>query len=136
MVDFAVSVRKWVDKAKDRSNEAFRATATDALARVKELTPVVTGYLRANFVDSMDPQAVRDPSMAPTEGLAIAKARIGDVVFIVNPVIYARRVEYGFIGEDGLGRSFSQRGRGMVQQVVVELPEIAAQAVRRINREG
>lgn len=128
---FTVDVSRFVAKAKENMDGVFRAIALEALSRVKELTPVKTGYLRANFVATLDPESVR-PSQGADAGstAAIAQAKAGDVIHIVNPVIYARRIEYGFTGQDSKGRSFSQPGRGMVQQVVTELPGIAQRVAR------
>lgn len=130
-VDFAVSVRRWVEQAKGRAQDAFQATAMDAAGRVKELTPVKTGYLRANWVDLTSLSALPKPSMAATIGGSIRNAKLGDTIYVVNPVAYARRIEYGFVGEDSLGRRFNQHGRGMVAQTVTELPAIAQRAAAR-----
>jgi hypothetical protein len=61
MDDFATQVGRWCDKAEGRAREAFIAIAWDALTRVKELTPVRTGWLRSNW------QAVTDSSDLPVE---------------------------------------------------------------------
>lgn len=191
--DFAVQVGAWCDKAERYSREAFIAIAWDALTRVKELTPVRTGWLRSNW------QAVTDGSDLPVErregikstteiaagilgniagtaaggalgtlagpggavagGLAggaagealaagfaarlqdptiipFTEARLGDTIRIVNPVIYARPIEYGrqVKGEDG--EAVHREGAGMVQQTVAELPAIAAAAVARVIGQG
>lgn len=136
MEPFEVQVRRWVEKAGRQAEAAFRATAEDAASRVKELTPVRTGYLRANWT------AIRPGDAEPVEGRTpptdelIARLRLGDKIIILNPVKYARRVEFGFIGEDSKGRAFSQQGRGMVQQTVKEIPRLAQAATRRIIQGG
>lgn len=132
-IDFAFKVAAFVEKAKANADKAFRGVATEAIGRVKELTPVKTGFLRANFVDVLKVDAIPKPSADQSVGQAIDQARIGDTIFIVNPVPYARRVEYGFVGTDKLGRSYNQPGRGMVQQTVAELPQIAERVVRRFT---
>ena len=191
MVDFATSVADWVAQAKGRGDAALRMIAADALSRVKELTPVRTGYLRANWQASFDDQvlpvdrekpavtaaeiagnvtgslvggkagAAIGTAVAPGVGTAVGAvagsviggltggeiassaakqgdpltdAKAGDKIFIVNPVVYARRIEYGFRGEDGNGRSVEQQGRGMVRQTVAEMPAIAERAVGRLPR--
>lgn len=128
---FTVDVSRFVAKAKQDMDGLFRAIALEALVRVKELTPVKTGYLRANFVATLDPQSVRAAPGGSNSEAAIAQARAGDTIYIVNPVVYARRVEFGFVGEDSKGRAFNQPGRGMVQQVVTELTSIARRVARR-----
>lgn len=136
MADFSASVERWVRQAKGRSEAAFRAMGMEAGGRVKELTPVVTGFLRANWLDTIDVDVEMKPGWGKNLGEAIAQAKIGDTIYILNPVVYARRIEYGFVGEDSLGRRYNQPGRGMVQQVLAELPEIAESAVVSVSSGG
>jgi hypothetical protein len=255
--DFAVSVARWCDQAATRADEAFRRIAWAALARVQELTPVRTGYLRANWVALKEGEAVPKPgssqgagSVPPEQGLfsaagstvggyaggftlgqalasagkvagraagpvgtfagtaigqaggqalegsqikpteiigeaagstagyyaggvlgaavggpagavvgglvggavgglagqalvrapdgsgGITSARIGDKILIVNPVAYARRIEFGFVGEDSRGRRFSQQGRGMMQQTIAEIPVLAERVLAQMRGQG
>jgi hypothetical protein len=132
MTDFAVSVKKWVEQAKGRQAEAFIGIALAAEKRLKELTPVKSGYLRANWV------ATLDPDIRPREGgntsIQLNSSMLnGQVIYIVNPVQYARRIEYGFVGTDALGRYYNQPGRGMMQQTIKELPQIARQVVAEVR---
>jgi hypothetical protein len=131
--DFRVQVEQWVVRAKGRAQEAFRAIAQDASTRVKELTPVRTGYLRANWSAILDGEAEPKPGAAPPAEAAIGRAALGDTIHVLNPVVYARRVEFGFVGEDSLGRKYNQRGRGMVQQTVAEMPRLSERAVARVR---
>lgn len=133
---FAVSVERWVAMAKSQATEAFREIGLAAAWTVKEHTPVVTGNLRANWVDLLNDAATPVPGGAPPVGMAIAQAQLGDVIHIVNPVPYALRVEFGFVGTDSLGRHYNQPGRGMVAQTLAEMPQIAEEAVRRVSRDA
>lgn len=109
MADFVTQIDDWVNKAGGRLRELCLGTAFAVEARVKELTPVVTGNLRASWHVTVDP----------------------DKITIATGVAYGRRVEYGFVGEDSLGRYYHQEGRHMVQQTVAELPDIVeAQLVK------
>jgi hypothetical protein len=58
---------------------------------------------------------------------------VGQVITILNPTVYARRIEYGFVGEDRLGRYYNQPGRHMVGQTMAEAETISANALRRIT---
>lgn len=127
--DFDVDVSAWVDRALGRATEAFRLTALMAAARVKELTPVKTGNLRASWHDSLNNQSIENSG----QGLAIASAKLGDRINIGTNVVYARRIEYGFVGADSLGRVYNQRGAGMVHQTILELPQIAQRAVLAVR---
>jgi len=126
---FSVTVRRFCeDQAPDVSDKIYRAIVTDFLARVKERTPVRTGYLRASWT------VVTAQSAAGVTGGdgGIGDLHYGDGCLIVNPAVYARRVEFGFVGTDSLGRHYNEKGRGMLTQTVNELPQIAAQAAARV----
>lgn len=132
---FDVVVTRWVDKAKQKALQAFQATCHNAIARVKELTPVKTGYLRANWT------AVGPDGVLPVAGeqqdsdSIINNLRLGDRLIIVNPVVYAARVNFGFIGTDSLGRHYHQKGKHMVEQTISEMPAIAAAAVQQVSEQ-
>lgn len=136
MADFTAEVTEWCNRARARADEVFRAIAADAVAAVQEKTPVDTGFLRSNWT------AIKDGDQEPVEGrippasAAIAEAHVGQVLVILNPTVYARRIEYGFVGEDSAGRSYSQGGAHMVQQTIAEMPEIARRATERILAGG
>lgn len=131
MADFDYDVSQWVAKSKSKGDQVFRAIAEAAVARVKELTPVRTGFLRANWTAIMKGDS--EPKPGESGGAnRIATARAGDVISIVNPVAYARAVEYGRTvpSKDGM-RTIP--GRGMVQQTIAEMPSIAERVVRRFR---
>ncbi len=135
MADFSVDVASWVDKALMRAEEAFQATAEGAVNRVKDLTPVKTGYLRANWTAIHAEDAEPTPGSVPDPMEAISTAPLGSTLVVLNPVVYARRVEYGFVGEDSAGRHYNQPGRHMTQQTVSEMPSIAEAAVELVVSE-
>jgi hypothetical protein len=117
MSDFTVEIDKWVKKAKANADLATRAIALALLERVQELTPVDTGRLRASF-------QIEPP---------IGEVTADEPVDIVTNVEYARRIEYGFVGKDSLGRQYDQPGHGMVAQTVAEAPAIAKRVLAGIK---
>lgn len=133
---FVIAVDEWIAKVRDRADRITRAIAEDCLARVKDLTPVKTGYLRANWA-----------IVEGNAGAALAGAREGDSLAVIlslksgvtwtlyNPVVYAARIENGFVGEDSLGRHYDQKGAHMLQQTITEFPSIAAAATARVLAE-
>lgn len=132
---FAVDVRQWVEKAKGNVDLAYQATAMLALGRVKELTPVKTGFLRASWT------VVSGGSGSATSGqegalAVIANLKAGDAIALVNPAPYAMRINFGFVGKDSLGRHYNQKGRHMVEQTMAEMPQLAEQAVKWVMGGG
>lgn len=63
----------------------------------------------------------------------IGSAALGDTIYLLNPAVYARRIEYGFVGTDKRGRSYNQQGRYFVAQTVAETPALAEGVVVRIQ---
>ena len=53
---------------------------------------------------------------------------------ILNPVSYARAIEYGREIQRKDGQTTRTHGRGMVQQTVSELPQIAQRVVASLTR--
>ncbi len=134
MADFAANIKKWVDKAKDKGELAFRNIALAAVERTKELTPVDTGFLRANWVAVMSVDAIPKVGEIGPPKNEIMRAKLGDIIYIVNPVQYARAIEYGFVGQNKSGKYVNRPGRGMVAQTITELPQIADRVVNEIKR--
>ena len=132
MSDFSVDVQAFVEKAKESAVVAFRGIAAEAVSEIQEKTPVRTGYLRANFSAVTSEDLVPKPGNPTME--AITTAKLDDTIYIVNPVVYARMIEYGFHGVEKDGRHVHRQGRGMVQQTIAEMPEIAERVVEELNR--
>lgn len=140
MIDpFVVAVDAWIAKAKDRQDRVIQLAAQMALQRIKELTPVDTGNLRANWtiVRGSKAEALAGAEPRPSESeQAILTLRAGDAFTLINPVIYAARINYGFVGTDALGRYYDQPGVHMLEKVVTELPEIFRKAAAIIAAES
>lgn len=128
---FFVAVDAWITKAKERQDRVIQLAAELALQRIKELTPVKTGNLRANWVviRGSKADALSGPPPRPEESeQAILTLHAGDAFTLVNPTEYAARINYGFVGTDSLGRHYDQPGVHMIEKVVTELPDIFAKA--------
>jgi hypothetical protein len=69
----------------------------------------------------------------PDPNQAIQDLHVGEVLIVLNPVVYARRIEYGFTGVDSLGRYYNQGGHHMVGQTMAEMPAIADAAIARVG---
>jgi hypothetical protein len=214
--DFGASVGQWVDRAGGRAREAFLAIGIDVLARVKELTPVDTGNLRAGWqlmrqgeelpvdrellkdagglgaglaggwagaragaaagariglavggaggaaiggtigglagglagslaaeeatgaaIDAAMPAGTIGGAFGPvTDTRPVAEVQLGETLVVVNPVVYARRIEFGWEIERVDGTTTTVRGAGMMAQTMSELPAIADRAVKRVLGEG
>jgi hypothetical protein len=113
-----------------------QATVLDAVNMVKQKTPVQTGFLRANWTVIRNNEPMPVPNRVESPETSIAALRIGDRVIVVNPVVYAARVNFGFVGTDSRGRHYDQKGAHMVEQTVALLSELAKKATARIAAGG
>jgi hypothetical protein len=157
--DFDVQVGQWVRRARENARIAFVAIGFEALSRVKELTPVRTGWLRSNWqiqregeavpvqrsaipTDPVEAQRLLDQLKAEAEegrspaalAEAAAQAQLGEKLRIVNPVIYARAVEYGREIERKDGGITTTTAAGMAAQTALEIPEMARAIVDAIRQ--
>jgi hypothetical protein len=114
---FVADISAWVRQQKSNQDLFFRGVCLGALGRVQELTPVDTGRLRASW--QLEP--------------ALEAIHAGATVSIVTNVVYARRIDEGFVGVDSLGRHYHQRGVHMVERTIAALPEIAAQVEKDLK---
>jgi hypothetical protein len=104
MSNFALDVSKWAEKAKGRMDLVVRKIALDLFRRVILRSPVDTGRFRGNWQVAIDsiPEGVLeidDKSGAATVAKATAEAlnvKAGDVIYLVNNLPYASRLENGW----------------------------------------
>lgn len=125
---FDVQVDEWIKGTHQQLDDAYRATALLALARVQQLTPVRTGRLRAAWTISLTAEPTREGNTDLARTLQDLRA--GEPYYIVNPTVYAMRIEYGFVGTDSLGRHYNEKGRHMMEQTIQEMPQIARTATQ------
>jgi hypothetical protein len=120
MADFSEDVSRWALRMGARADLFVQVLAMEVVNRVKELTPVRTGFLRSNWtvIRRGDAEPVAGSETEANRTLATVKA--GDIVTVINPTTYARRIEYGFVGADSAGRIYHQQGRHMMTQTIAE----------------
>lgn len=148
---FSASVSDWVQQSERRMTAVFKQSAQDVILMVKEKSPVDTGFLRASLLASTSAMPLIDPEANNPEGasvgdndaqvaLVIAGAQLGQTIYAGFTAAYARRIEYGFKGEDSLGRTYNQEGVGMVRLAAQEWQNIvyrnSALAKARVEARG
>lgn len=157
---FSAQVGEWATKTKARMIYVFRASAQEVISKMQTVGPSVknpgggdggnmpvdTGFLRASLISTLnDPSTevkFKEDSVKTyvwDEGqvqLIIAAAQIGDTIYAVYTANYARRMEYGFQGQDSLGREYNQEGYGFVRLAAQGWQGIVEEVVRRAQSEG
>lgn len=97
--------------------------------------PVVTSFLRNSFSSTlMGGTALTGPD---SYVLVAGQMKAGDVASFGWTAEYGRRVNFGFVGEDKLGRTYNQQGahflEGAVDQWGAIVRAVVARAVREIG---
>lgn len=127
MSDFALKLQAFADKTQAKVDRIVTGSILEFASRVEDRSPVDTGYFRAHWRISLDAPA---PESAP--GFTFPEQAAGHLYYYVNGTAYGRRLEYGFTGEDKLGRHYNQPGRGFVGLTVTEWTQIVAQQAARV----
>jgi len=152
--DFGKQMAKITAKYKAR----MRATAREAVQDTVDIAqtaiakggkmPVDTGFLRASIVANVgsmpsgktQPTGNRKYSERQTVSgepisVSLLKWEPGDkLLFIGWSAAYARRLEYGFSGQDSLGRTYNQQGMGFLRGAVELWPRTVDAAAKRVRK--
>lgn len=139
---FAAEVDDWVRATKERIEAVFHMAVEDLAEEVVAKAPIDTGFLRHSFQASGSQMPIIRADAKPAEGaqypadagpinLVISNVPLGGTVYLGFIAAYALRIEYGFVGQDSLGRNYNQAGRGMVRLAAQNWPWIVDEAVSR-----
>lgn len=66
-------------------------------------------------------------------GIIAATAVLGDTVAIGYQAKYAKRMNFGFVGPDSLGRVYNQSGNHFVERAINMWPQIVDQAIQDVK---
>lgn len=127
---FRLRLKAWGDAATGQLQALARQTCQEMAEQVHEATPLDIGFLRGSWQPSIKNKfeaaaATDNPSVAIAAALEIAGQVVpGDTFVMTNNAAYAKRLEFGFVGEDRLGRTYDQAGRFYVTATVKRWREI------------
>lgn len=126
-------LRAFQDKTERKIGLAVGKIVLDAFSEVVVMSPVDTGRFRGNWQVAIGEQPTGTVELLDPDG-TIVTARVaavsgnvkpGDVVYMVNNLPYARRLEDGYS---------QQAPAGMVKLTVQKYQPIADRAIRSIAR--
>lgn len=66
-------------------------------------------------------------------GVVVAGLSLGDPIYLGFQAAYARRMNYGFVGTDSLGRSYNQEGFHFVEGAIALWPTLVELAVDEVK---
>jgi len=148
--DFTAQIADWVTKTEGAMEGVFHESAQRVSEEMNRPRgnggnlPVDTGFLWHSQQASTEAPPQIDPAARPAKGasysydagpvsLVINGAELGQSVYICFTAAYAARVNYGFTGEDSLGRHYSQQGAFFVEQAAQQWPQIVAQVAAELK---
>jgi hypothetical protein len=135
---FAAQVDAWCKESEDRLMMVFKRAVellAEELARTRGnggALPHRTGNLMRSLaarINALPPGGAPGAVYGGSDvGAVVAQALLGDSVSLGFQANYARRMNYGFVGQDRLGRNFNQSGAGFVERAAAMWPALVERA--------
>lgn len=141
MTGFSNQVEAWVNATKARKTAVYRRSI-ELLAEEMALTraqggkvPFMTGNLARSLLASTSamPKTSEEFSVGSSIGTITAKLKLSQPVWIGYQAVYARRVNYGFVGADKIGRVYNQAGAYFVEYAISVWPTIVELAAEEVK---
>ncbi|WP_053554195.1 hypothetical protein [Sphingopyxis sp. 113P3] len=98
--------------------------------------PVKSGNLAKSVVVDDKPPKRGEPDQKhePEDfQLGVTKLVPGGEAYVGWQAIYSARVNYGFVGEDSLGRTYNQSGNGFAERVAAKWPAIVKEQAAKMG---
>lgn len=139
---FSAAVGKWAAQTPQRVTAVRRRSIellADEMTRTKPQggrVPVDTGNLARSLLAStkeMPKTSERRPT-GTNVGAVVALLRDDQPLWLGYTAAYARRMNYGFVGSDSLGRVYNQSGNYFVEGAIAEWTNIVREAAREIKQ--
>src|SRR5690606_38783087 len=142
-LDFHSQISEWARETEARMLAVFKMSAQEVIKEMSTTRlqggrlPILTGNLRRSLLAStaMPPTTASGDKTFDTEqdyGLVIASAELGSKIYAGFQAAYAYRQEYGFVGEDSLGRYYNVSGKYFVNSAVLRWTQIVEEQVAKL----
>jgi hypothetical protein len=96
--------------------------------------PVKTGNLARSVVIDTKPPAVIEGLATGDYSLGVSKIEPGGDIYVGWQARYSHRLNYGFVGQDSLGRTYNQQGYGFAEAAAAKWPEIVMRQAAKIGK--
>jgi hypothetical protein len=131
--NFELDISRFVEKAKGNVDIVIRKVSLDLFKRVIITSPVRTGRFKSNWQVAIGsiPGGVyetfdgRGSATIAKATAATLNAKAGDIIYLVNNLHYASRLEYGYS---------KQAPGGMVRIAVLEYSGVVNKAAGEVNK--
>lgn len=134
---FTAQLQDAIRKREDGARDVFRQSVQDVLHEAQRpraqggRLPVDTAFLRNSLVSEGD-GAPRGEG-ADSYVFTIAGLELGATAHFAWTAAYARRIEFGFSGQDALGRTYQQGGAHFVGAAAARWQEFVDRNARRLR---
>lgn len=137
-LDFAKQIGAWASETQERLTAVHRRSVVllgEEMSTTKPQggrVPFDTGNLARSLLASTAsmPKTSEQPSAGSNVGLVAATLQPSEAVWLGYQAVYARRMNYGFVGADSLGRVYNQSGNHFVEGAIAKWPQIVSQAIK------
>ncbi|WP_288075987.1 hypothetical protein [Pseudomonas sp.] len=137
-LSFSKMIGDWASATEERLSAAHRRSVVllgEEMITTKPQggrLPFDTGNLARSLLASTQamPKTATGQFPGSNVGVVAATLRPEQPVWLGYQAVYARRMNYGFVGADSLGRVYNQSGNHFVEGAIAKWPQIVAQAVR------
>lgn len=135
MTSFSASVEGFMQRSIEARRAIMRDAASDTMTDAQlpkaqgGRMPVDTGNLRNSVASGLN--GVLGAPDAASISLTIEQMEPGDVAQFAWTAPYAMRQEFGFVGQDSLGRTYDQSGNHFVGGAAAKWPQTVAAAAER-----
>lgn len=138
---FADQLSAWGKQTEARMEAIYRRSVkllADEMATTKPQggrVPFESGNLARSLVASTQgmPKTATGPFSGSNVGVVAATLQLDQPAWIGYQAIYARRMNYGYVGADKLGRVFNQQGNYFLEYAIEKWPQIVAQAAKEME---
>lgn len=140
-LSFAKAIGEWASKTEERMGAVHRKAVVllgEEMTKTKPTggrVPFDTGNLARSLLASTSdmPKTAEGPFSGSNVGAVAATLRLDQPVWLGYQAIYARRMNFGFVGADKLGRVFNQAGNHFVEGAIAKWPQIVEQAAKEVQ---
>jgi hypothetical protein len=120
---FAAQLQGFKEDAERKIHKVVAASILEFGDRVVMRSPVDVGFFKNSWVLTEG-----SPSTEAAAGtgyvLTIPPDPAGRLFYFTNNTKYGMRLEFGFVGQDSLGRTYNQAPRGFVRKTAMEWESI------------
>ncbi len=138
---FAATVGEWAAASEARTRAVYRRSVellAEDMTKTKAQggrVPFLTGNLARSLLASTAgmPQTSEKRATGSNVGAVTATLELTQSVWLGYQAVYARRMNYGFVGADSLGRVYNQPGNHFVEGAIANWQKIVAQAAKELQ---